>query len=62
MLLDEPTASLDSVAEHQIENALRELMKGRTTLLVSHRLSTIAIADEVIVLDDGHIVDGGNVF
>lgn len=59
LLLDEPTASLDTVSEAEILDALDRLMQGRTTLLVSHRLSSLRGADIVLVLADGKIREQG---
>ena len=59
LILDEATSSLDSGAEHIIQEALRDLMKGRTTLVIAHRLSTIRDCDFVVVLDHGHVVQVG---
>jgi len=60
LILDEATSNLDSRAEQIIQDALRELMKGRTTLVIAHRLSTIADCDSVLVLDEGRIVEQGS--
>jgi subfamily B ATP-binding cassette protein MsbA len=59
LLLDEATSALDSVAEHEVQEALQALMKGRTTLVVAHRLSTIQKADRIVVLEKGHKVQEG---
>jgi ATP-binding cassette, subfamily B, bacterial len=59
LILDEPTSNLDARAEHQIFSNFRELAKGRTTLLISHRFSTVSMADRILVLDKGHIVECG---
>jgi len=59
LILDEATSNLDSGSEHIIQDALRELMKGRTTLVIAHRLSTIIDCDIVLVLDDGRVVQQG---
>ncbi len=59
LLLDEPTASLDTESEARVLDAVRRLAKGRTTLVVSHRLSALRDADEIIVLADGGICERG---
>ncbi len=59
LVLDEATSSLDSESEKYIQEGLWELMKGKTTLVVAHRLSTIKHLDRIVVLDDGHIVEDG---
>ncbi len=60
LLLDEATSSLDSAAEQSVLNALKTVMKGRTTLSIAHRLSTIQGADEILVLQEGKITERGN--
>ena len=59
LILDDATASVDASTESRIRDALEEVMQGRTTLIIAHRLSTIALADRIVVLDDGRIVADG---
>jgi ABC-type multidrug transport system fused ATPase/permease subunit len=59
LILDDATSSVDATTEARIRDGLREAMAGRTTFVVAHRLSTIALADEVVVMDEGRIVDRG---
>jgi ABC-type multidrug transport system fused ATPase/permease subunit len=59
LLLDEPTSALDPTTESAIMATIKELMKGRTTLIVTHRLSTIHNVDQIIVLEHGRIVEKG---
>ena len=60
LVLDEATSHLDAVNEQQVRLALERLMKGRTTLVIAHRLSTIRDADQIVVLDSGHLVEQGS--
>jgi ABC-type multidrug transport system fused ATPase/permease subunit len=60
LILDDATASVDATTEARIRLGLREAMKGRTTLIVAHRLSTLALADELVVLDRGQVVARGS--
>ncbi len=59
LILDEATSALDTQSERRIQDALRHLMKDRTTLVIAHRLSTVEGADRIIVLDQGRIVESG---
>ncbi|MBA2546051.1 MAG: ABC transporter ATP-binding protein [Solirubrobacterales bacterium] len=59
LILDDATSSVDAHTETEIKRGLREAMEGRTTFIVAHRLSTISLADEIVVLDHGEIVDRG---
>lgn len=59
LILDEATSSLDSESEHLIQEGLRRLRAGRTTFVIAHRLSTITSSDQILVLEDGQIVERG---
>jgi ABC-type multidrug transport system fused ATPase/permease subunit len=59
LILDDATSSVDATTESAIKSGLREAMAGRTTLVIAHRLSTVSLADEVVVMDGGRIVDRG---
>lgn len=60
LLFDEATSALDSKTEQEIQSSLREISKGHTTLTIAHRLSTIKDADEILVLDQGSIIERGS--
>ena len=60
LILDEATSALDAATEAKVQIALAALMKGRTTFIIAHRLSTIRHADQILVLEDGHIVERGS--
>ena len=60
LILDEATSSLDSVSEHFIQEALRDLMKGRTTIVIAHRLSTIQRMDRIVVMDESGVAEEGS--
>src|SRR5680860_1054206 len=57
LILDDATSSVDARTEAAIKRGLREVMEGRTTFIVAHRLSTISLADEIVVMDAGRVVD-----
>jgi ATP-binding cassette subfamily B protein len=59
LILDEATSSVDTRTERLIQRALDELLSGRTSLVIAHRLSTIRNADQVLVIDDGRIIERG---
>ena len=59
VVLDEATSSLDTESERLVETAMEELLRGRSTLIIAHRLSTVRRADRVLVLDHGEIVEEG---
>jgi len=59
LILDDATSSVDATTEGAIKSGLREAMAGRTTFIIAHRLSTVSLADEIIVLDRGEVVDRG---
>jgi len=59
LILDEPMTGLDVESEHKVREALDRLMVGKTTIMITHDLQSIADADQVLVLEDGRIVDRG---
>ncbi len=60
LILDEFTSQTDTVAEAEVNQILREFMRGRTTFIITHRLNTLEIADRIVVLDDGNVVASGS--
>ena len=60
LLLDEATSALDTESERLVQSALERLMRGRTTLVVAHRLSTVMGCDRIHVIDGGRIVESGS--
>ncbi len=60
LVLDEPTAALDAEAEHAIFERFRTLAAGRTTFLISHRFSTVRMADRILVLEGGRVAEDGS--
>ena len=59
LILDEATSSVDTTTEKQIEKALDRLMEGRTSFVIAHRLNTIVNSDQILVLDQGRVVERG---
>jgi ATP-binding cassette subfamily B multidrug efflux pump len=60
LILDEATASVDSMTEHKVQAAIEELLRGRSVLVIAHRLSTVRKADKILVMHDGQIVEQGS--
>ena len=60
VILDEPTAALDAEAEYRLFAQFRELVQGKTALIISHRFSTVRMADHIVVLDEGRIIEAGS--
>ncbi|MET0106571.1 MAG: ABC transporter ATP-binding protein [Sedimenticola sp.] len=60
VILDEATSALDTTTEHNLHEALQQFLKGRTTLIIAHRLSAVKQADRALVFEDGHIVEEGS--
>lgn len=60
LLLDEATSALDNESERAIQATLSKFRQGRTTLVIAHRLSTVQNADQILVLDEGHVIEAGN--
>jgi subfamily B ATP-binding cassette protein MsbA len=59
LIMDEATSALDSQTERQVQSALDNLRRGRTTIIIAHRLSTVENADRIVVLERGHIIESG---
>lgn len=60
LLLDEATAALDNESEKMVQQAIRKLMKNKTTIVIAHRLSTVQNADVILVMENGEIVERGS--
>lgn len=60
LILDEPTASLDAKAEYELFSQIRELTRGRTAIFISHRFSTVRLADHILVLENGSVIEYGS--
>jgi ATP-binding cassette subfamily B protein len=60
IVLDEPTSSLDAKSEYEVFEKFRQLLNGRSAILISHRFSTVRMADRIFVLDDGRIIENGS--
>ena len=59
-MLDEPTAALDAEAEHDIYQRFAEITKNRATILISHRFSTVRMASQIIVIENGRVIERGS--
>ncbi len=59
LILDEPTAALDARAEYQVFERFADLTEGRMAVLISHRFSTVRMADRIVVLEDGYVTEDG---
>jgi len=59
LILDEPTSSLDARAEYELFSRFRDISRGQTSILISHRFSTVSIADRIVVMDDGQVIETG---
>jgi ATP-binding cassette subfamily B protein len=62
MILDEPSASLDPISEDRIFEQLFNLSVGKSSVIISHRLSNTTLVDRILVIEDGHIIEQGNHF
>ncbi|MNJ53446.1 putative multidrug resistance ABC transporter ATP-binding/permease protein YheH [compost metagenome] len=60
LILDDATSAVDMETEHEIQSGFQEVMQGRTTFIIAHRISSLRHADEILVLDEGRIVQRGN--
>jgi ATP-binding cassette subfamily B protein len=60
LILDEPTAALDARAEHEVFQRFADLTKGKTAVLISHRFSTVRMADRILVIENGEFVEIGS--
>ena len=60
LVLDEPTAAMDAQAEAEVFEHFRQLARERITILISHRFSTVRMADQIVVLNGGHIIERGS--
>jgi len=60
LVLDEPTSALDAQAEYEVFTKFRELTKGKTAVFISHRFSTVRLADRIFVIENGSIIESGS--